>query len=546
MPTIRRIYWYLALTVGLAVTFAGLSQLGSIGLELLRQWGRAGIHLPPDELSRAIAFTLVGLAIWVGHTVAIVRAVGRDDRGARVERGSPIRATVLTATIVTLLAAVAVSAYQLVDEWVGTAFGERFLTWERLNVAAQTALIIVALALAIPSIAWRIADHRRAPEQLADDLATRVGVYGLLAGATLLSLVGIADLLGASIRGIAGIDWETLRGAMASAVAMLAIGAPAVLVLGWAAGRLAHAEDPIGVAHRRSRVRAAGWQAVVLGGAVALGLGLAQTIGAAAAWIAGTPGVPELGLRLLDVTGPVLVAVPFAIAALLSARRARGEGRVADGAPGARTALRVSSLTVAMTGVVLLADGAIRLIVIILSPILPASTVLLGGGAGDPDLGPAIGMLLAGLVLWAPAWALLATLRSIDPVGEAAAMTRRGALVLTGLGALVVSVVSGAFLLDRLLRDALGGRIPADGAGVTSFAVLAVALAVLLFHAVELWRDLRLLRGIPVTGDAVDAAIAEELDLVLPGGTDVDALNERIRALLPPGTTLRVRRHAHG
>ena len=77
-------------------------------------------------------------------------------------------------------------------------------------------------------------------------------------------------------------------------------------------------------------------------------------------------------------------------------------------------------------------------------------------------------------------------------------------------------------------------------------AVVLVAGGVLAYHAAQLVRDVRVARVATPAHEQAAPPITEELDLVLPGGTDVTELNERIRGILPPGTSLRIRRRAHG
>jgi hypothetical protein len=111
--------------------------------------------------------------------------------------------------------------------------------------------------------------------------------------------------------------------------------------------------------------------------------------------------------------------------------------------------------------------------------------------------------------------------------------------------ALAAGGIAAAWLLYRLILRGLGGAAIDAGAAADSLAVVVVAGGVLAYHAAQLVRDVRVARAGTPIDEAIAPPITEELEIVLPGGTDVIELNERIRGILPPGTSLRVRRRAH-
>lgn len=548
MSTIRRVYIYLALSVALILVLAGLPDLLRIAFE---QAGRGSLDLSRvarDDLSRALAFACVGGVLWAVHARLATGLVRGEGPEADAERGSVARAVLLTGTIVVLGAAAAWTGAELARALLREAFGYVVFAWERADVARLAATLIVFLGALLPYLRWRIADHRSAPERLADDVATRVALYGGLAVFGSLALVTLRDLAEPALRmlvdlppaGLAGPRWWADPVAMAAAAFLVTV--PTWLALRLLADRIVATDGAVAAAHRVSRMRAAQLHAVTAVGITLVVAGVATGLGALGAWLAGAGLGGTATAEIAEIAGPVLVVLPVAAGGLWHAVRARADAWAALGPAGAGASVRCSVHLLALGGLAALAGGLVRLIVLTLEPApIILGDVIAGGGAGIASVMAAAGVALAGLLAWAPAWTWLERDRAADPLGRAGSLVRRGALAATLGTAGVAAAAATAIVLYRLFRTLLSASSIGDASETTSIAVLVVTLVILPYHAAVLWRDLRIARAAAPSAEA-PGALAEELDLQLPADTDLVALNARIRALLPPGSAMRVRR----
>lgn len=545
MPTIRRIYLYGALTIALVLLLLGLPDLVRIALDRIGGGASLGAAAVRDALSRALAFAIIGLPLWVAHAVAIGRTVAGPTDAARMERAGVTRAVTLTGTIVTLEAAAAWMAYRGVHEVVLIASGPLRPEWSSEDLPFVAAWLLVAGLVLVPYLRWRIADHRLAAERLGDDVATRIACYGTLAVAAILGLAATRDLIDLLLRLALGMRTAAVVEPIAAGVAMIAVAGTVWIANRLVGDRFAEAPDPVGPAHRRARSRSIGTHVVVLAAAVAVSAAAAASLEALVAWPLGLlPGLDAVR-RLASVAGPLLAVLPFALAGLWHAVVAASEAHIARGDASQRTSIRVDLLLVACTGLATAATGAVRLLALALSPWPRIDGPVLSGAGSSPDLAPAIGALLAGLLLWAPAWTIVQGMRDAAPVPAARDRVRRAALATVIAAAGTAAGVSGAWVLDRAIRSLLGAPAPDGPVFADAIAVLTVSAAVLAYHALQLWRDVRVARAAAPPEPACGPVISEELDLVLPGDTDVTELNERIRSILPPGSAFRVRRRAH-
>jgi len=553
MPTIRRIALYGALTVALALVLAGIPDLLRV---LLDQVSRGSLALPRvarDDLSRALAFALVGGLLWIAIAWLMARRVRGDGPDALADRASPTRALVLTGTIVVLGSWAAWTGGDLLRALFRDLLDVPSLAWDRPDVRGLTATLVVLAGMLVPYVRWRIADHRLAPERLAPDAATRAALYGALAILGITWLVALRDLAEPALRILTGLPPAGLAGdrwwadPVATALAVLLVSAPAWAVLRVGADRMVRGDGPVAVAHRHARTRAAADHGVTASAVLVCTAALGSTLGELGARATGALESPTAIAGLAAIVGPVLVVLPLAGGGLWHAARARAEAWTVAGATGAAASVRISLHLVALGGLAWASWGLARLLVVALEP-PPAvtGTVIAGGNVGLASVALAGGSALAGLAAWGPAWTWLERDRAADPVGRAVSLVRRGALATTLGASGLAAATAAAYVLYRVFRDLLGATPAAGDPATTSLAVLATGLLVLAYHAGVLWRDVRVAGAAGVrVGPAASETLEEELDLRLPPGTDVGALNARIRALLPPGSAMRIRHGGH-
>jgi hypothetical protein len=161
---------------------------------------------------------------------------------------------------------------------------------------------------------------------------------------------------------------------------------------------------------------------------------------------------------------------------------------------------------------------------------------LLAGNADFPRhaLLRASALATVGLALWILAWLRSAALQPTD-ASAAAMRERRGYLLLVIGAALIVCVSAAAVLLYTLLQRLLDAT-PTDGSSIsTSLITLAVALPILLLHALG-WRGLPDSPEVPA---APGRRQTHRLVLELDPDVDADSVLTQIQQALPPGVRLR-------
>ena len=569
MVTARRIYLYSVLTVSLILLAWGLSDLLRLALVTVSDTFAgsagplAGSQVGFEDLSRGLAFVIVGVPLWAVHWWHLGRTI-RDARDPADERAAPSRAVYFTLVLTATVAVVGLAGAMLLS----ALFRSILVAPEPDDLGARAAIAVAAGAVWLFHAGQRRRDLRIAPARLAGDWLTRLYVYGVLAVSVTAALFAASDIIGIVARELVGrrplyepASWW--RSAVAGSGAFLLVSVAGWL-LHWAASLgLANAPDPMGAAHRESRSRVA-----YLLGAMTLGVAVTLVLGATSLQhvVASAAGVwrsREGSTLLQDVGGPLLAAAPFALAAWWHARRATGEA-LAFGGPGRRVSVaRTGWLLIAAVGLTGLAVGLAWLVDGLLEllatwqriGIVPASSI-------RDDLAPATAFAIVGLVAWAPCWRRLQRERSSDPAGAVTSIARRTYLVLVSGASLIVVMVAGAWLIYQATRMLAG--VGWDDVDLAIAAVL-VAAAVLGYHAFALDRDLRAARDLvpeaPVEGEAVPlwsegapgaaegpapTTVSELLQIEAPLGTDLEALNASLRQRLPAGTSLRVVSPAHG
>ena len=162
-----------------------------------------------------------------------------------------------------------------------------------------------------------------------------------------------------------------------------------------------------------------------------------------------------------------------------------------------------------------------------------------------------LGLVVAGLVVWAPAWASALRARASDPLAEARASVSAGYLFLVIGAASLALIPTGVFLLYRALVAILGSSGGSFADIAWPLAVAIVAAAVGASHAWLMLADRRLVAetttepdsGTPsslpmartrfdivvhVTGDGDQAHVLELLRRAVGSGVTVDVVGDRV------------------
>ncbi len=552
MLTIKRLYLYGVLAVALVLLLWGLTDLSRFTLdELARAFERMPAFsgdLAGEELSRAVALVLVGGTI-VGVQLALVRRSlrGTPDHVAD-ERASVSRSTyfflVFAGTSLVLFWALVSLTSGLISSVV---FGERGAD----IIGPLGPAIVVGVAWLLHLLA-RARDLRMAPQRTAGDWSTRLYLYGALFLTFLVLAVEAGDALTTVAREVLDLRpawdanrwWQDAITPAMSAVIVASVGWLTYWLLG---EHLRRAPEPMGTAHRIARTRRGYFLTVALTAAAAVlvlaSMSAREALGSALGATASTSG----NRVLEDVGGPLLMTIPFVLAWWWHLRRGRHEALVIDGPRGARSARRAGRLTVSFVGLVGLVIGLaweLQVLVDMIGSSAPAGIVT--SAAFDVEGSGALGLALVGLVLWAPAWALLQQDRAHFSLEAATATSRRAYLMLVCGLSVVALMGSLAFLVWQATRLLMDTGDPSDSSWAV--AILLVSAVVLAYHLWQLRSDMRLASTVgvgeeqdgPLTSGSVSTRALETIEISAPAGADFRVLNAAIRSELPSGYEFRL------
>ena len=495
MGVAKRLYLYAVSAVSLLVLAIGLFNLVAVGLGELADALGAGIigggaSAGREQVSLAIALVVVGAPVFALHWWLVGRGWHAADDAGREDRHSAIRAFHLG-----LVATVALA--------VGTWAALESISWalqEVLDVALGRGrpTDAVALLLVAAPIWWY--HQRRRNLDIRHDRLTRAAAWITRLHRYAWAFVGLMILVfGASgvIETIASVaigrpgfgagdDWWI--GSLAGSVSMIVVGG----VVFWL-----HAEDArrairdaaiIGEDDRASGLRATYFGAVMLVALVYVVVTVASSLAGLGRWVLGVAegsGVPAF-LEL--VVGPLLVAIPLAIAGWLhrSALQREAGGR----SPAALAAAeRLGRHLAAAVGLAFLAVGTAQVVGRLLEVAIGAARV---DDFFRSELAWLLAQVIIGAGLWIPSWALIMRRRATNPLTERRATIGRAYLYLAVGAALIAAVPSAAFTLYRLIDTLLGGRGVALGAELSiPLGVVIVASVVALYHGRLLVSDLR-------------------------------------------------------
>lgn len=554
MITLRRIYLYTVLAVLLVPVLVGIGDLLEVLFDSLAEAsGERAVARYDDtrgDLSLALALLIVATPLWGLHAWLLRRSTHGSPDETRDERASPVRSSYFFIVLLVTLLVASVTLIVRVD----MALRSNPMDGPFGPSTALAYGISFGVAWAMHAW-WRMRDLRLAPERIAGDWLTRVYLYAVLCLAGIAALISFSDLITTTARFV--IDERAitsttgwLRDAVAGPLAAAFVLA-AVWLLHWLGGRrLCLAPDPMGAAHRSSRLRVAYFVGIALVSSAAVLLLVSESLRqvlldvAAVRWRDADPD------RLEVFGGPLLASVPFLVAWWWHLRRVAHEASMVGGDALRVTVTRIGRLAIAIVGLTGLALGsamAIGAIIDLGSTYADAGVV--SASIVRRELSGAASMAIVGLAIWLPSWVLVQRERAHGGVAVAGSMARRGYLVLVSGVAMVAAMISGAWVAYQAIEALLDSGRAEDVS--EAIGVLIVALVGLGYHLMVMRSDLRVAPVADTTDDLAPATQAvpivgpaqhtvEELEISGPLDADFTALNAALRERLPEGFELRV------
>lgn len=555
MATAKQLYLYTVSAISLLVLAVGLYNLVALVLgELADAFGASVIggasSTGREQISLAIALVVVGLPVFAIHWGLVQRGWrGTDDAGLE-ERRSSLRAFHLGLVATIALAVSAFAALQIVSDALATVLGADGYGGGRFTDD-------IAMVLIAGPIWWYHASRRNADlrhDHLTEAAAwlTRLYRYGwafvglmfLVTGAS-----GVLESISSVVIGRSGFgaDDRMWLGQLASSLSAIVVGSALFWFHADDARRIIRDAALIGEDDRASAMRAAYFGAVILVVLIDVGTSVASSIANLGSWILGVADATGVSLFLERIVGPLLVAIPFAVAGRLhwSALRREAAGRSPEAAAGAR---RLELHLASGVGLAFVAVGAAQLLGRVIE-------VVVGSEVGDDffrrELVWFVALIVVGAVLWIPSWTGTLRHREAEPMTERRATTGRAYLFLVVGAALVAAVPSAVFSLYRLIDTLLGGRGIALGSDLAiPIAVVIVASAIAAYHGRLVVSDMRFgaaaaaratgagIAGVEVPTAEAPASAALILTLRAPAGTDLESIANDLRARLPAGVIL--------
>lgn len=557
MQTVRRIYLYVMSGVTLGVVGVGLSVLLEVILTssgaLRHPYGNFGGD-SRQMVSQAIALLGVGVPVWAVHWWFVQRGLASIRPGHEAERRSAIRALYLSIVLVVSLAV-----------WVNGAIGLAQGLLADMTQVSPTFFIVdpvnSATALAVGLLIWVVHGLVRRRD-LAGGLVhgaaawlPRLYVYGVSLGALVISVGALESV-------VVGLVSTPPSAADYAGVSLIGFG---LSFVAWALIWLGHwryatartmADDPQSIEERVSRTRLGAFIATIVIASAYTLVGITRTIEAVIRPMLGMqPGGNESWATL--VVTPLGIAIPWAIVWF-------GHTSWLHHDPAAVDPLRsrhVSRLESHAVAAVALGFGAVALGWLIGLAIDAAFGGLRTSGLAispwTAEFATWLPMAVVGMACWAWQWSSVLVRRRLNPEEEANSTIRRTFLYLTMGVALVAGLGSATVILYRVVGSLLGASLTGNATSElsTPLGAVVVAVAVLVYHGLQLRRDQALrsdtpavqaappasveVRGGPEpTADVAVARTTLRVVLVGPDGSDLDAALVAARAALPEGFDL--------
>lgn len=549
MQTARRLYVYLLSGISLGVLVTGVSMLLTV---LLQSAGLSfggpqlgGGDVTGQQLTLALALTVVSLPVWLIHWLVAERSVREDRPEADVERSSSVRGLYFAIAMGLLLIAVGTAVSSVIQEAVTRLGDAQFFGGS--GVAGGLALAAAAGSAWLYHAWLRNRDWARAPMTGGGAwlprtylyLAAFVGLMLLLSGlGGLLELISRVILEPPPLDDAPDVWWAYPLGSSLGSI--LVGGATWIGHLAYSNG-LVRDEGWRGASERPAKLRLAYFVGVVMAAAAGAIFFASDSVRAAIEVILGLAPSDEPARLLAFVLLPLVTASAYAVAWWAHARWMEREAARSGTGERIETAARLELYPIALVGLAFGATAVAWLIGLLLESLFAGGRTLSGGDFAQRDLARWAPMALVGTAVWIVAWRGVELRRGIDVAAEASSTVRRALLLIVLAGSILAGIGAAGLILYRLFGAVVGISQSGDPAAElsTPLGVLVVAVAVAAYHAVALRRDQGLTAKLP--GPAiVTAPIALDLRLTVPADGDAAAVLATISEGLPPGYALEV------
>lgn len=549
MQTARRLYVYLLSGISLGVLVTGVSMLLTVLLQSLGlsfggpQLG--GGDVTGQQLTLALALTVVSLPVWLIHWTMAERSVREGRPHADVERSSSVRGLYFAIAMGMLLIAVGTAVSSLVQEAVARLGDAQFFGG---SGAAGGLALAAAAGSAWLYHAWlRNRDWARGPMTGGGAwlprtylyLAAFVGLMLLLSGlGGLLELIGRVIVEPPPLNDTPDVWWAYPLGS--SLASMLVGGATWIGHLAYSNG-LRRDDGWRGASERPAKLRIAYFVAVVMATAAGAIFYASDSVRAAIESILGLAPPDEPATLLAFALLPLMTASAYAIAWWAHARWMEREAARAGSGERIVTAARLELYPLALVGLAFGAVAVAWLIGVLLESLLADGQALSGGDFAQRDLARWAPMALIGTAVWIVAWRGVELRRLAGATAEASSTVRRALLLIVLAGSIVAGIAAAGLILYRVFGALVGISQSGDPAAElsTPIGVLVVAIVVAAYHAVLLRRDQGLTAELPGPVLAT-APLALDLRLTVPAGGDPAVVLATISEGLPPGYDLEV------
>ena len=552
MGIARRLYLYAIAAISLLVLAFGLYSLVAVALgeiaDAIDATVIAGDSSGREQLSLAIALVVVGAPVFAIHWWLVGRGWLGSGEAAADDRRSAIRAFHMGLVATVALGFGLYAALSLAERGLAAILG---VDLDRGRMTDEFAILVIAGPVWWYHTRRRNADIRHDRLTGAASWLTRLHRYGwafiglmfLVVGASQVIETMASVLIGRSDFG--GSDWW--RRPVAWSVATMVVGAGIWRFHLDDAAKAIRDAATIGEDDRERALRLTFFGAVVLVALADVGVTAATSIAGLGRSLLGVADDSSVVGFLESVVGPLVVAIPFALAGWLhwGAQRREAAGR---NSPALAAAERLALHLASFVGLAFLAVGIARLTGLLLEQVLGAAP------ADDLfryEMAWYFAQVIVGAALWVPAWSAVVRRRTGQPALERHAATSRAYLYLVVGGALIAGVPSAVFALYRLIDTGLGGHGTALGSDLAiAIAIIAVAAIGAAYHGRLLVSDLRLTSAAQAAalptivapaieaGAELSAPTTRTLVLRGAGGEDLTAVAASLREHLPPGVSL--------
>lgn len=443
--TLRRFFQYLLLYGLLVVVAIGLTGL----LGRLLEW-HVLVTADRTELARNLAFTVVGLSLFVGVALWSRRQLAEDPDEARsLGWAFYITAASLTALVMAMTGLGRVLQWATgLEDYTGRGLAQ-FLVWGGFW-----------------GIHWWIDTHIT-PRGHARVHHLVGSLIGLATAAT-----GLAGLLAGALRALLGWDAAALAGSgspMLRGLVTLAVGAPVWFVY-WARTAARDQRDPLWLAY----VLLAG----VGGGLVTAIASTSTLVYSVLVWLVGEPRSTNAAEHFAGAPAAAAAAVVGVLVWWYH------QAVLKEAGAEARTEVRrVYEYLMAGIGLLAAAGGLTTVIVALIEAVTGTARVFVGGSTLNTLLAAATLLSVGGPVWWLY-WRRIQAATRAAPVDELASATRRIYLViLFGLGGVtaVIALLVGVYLL---FADVVDGTLGAETLRRMRFSIglLVTTAATAAYH----------------------------------------------------------------